>query len=154
MNACMQPNNGNDSEGKIGARVQEQSVRSNAIELFVIELAYITIFLIYSPVRKKKMVIKTKRVKYMPFTLSFANFCNGIVWLIYALLKLDPYILVPNGLGSLIIWVVPVGIVCDLLKENKLGRGRHQKIRGRTLECLIDQHVLASIITGIVCRAT
>ncbi|KAK4844393.1 hypothetical protein QYF36_019675 [Acer negundo] len=68
---------------------------------FVIELAYITIFLIYSPVRKKRMVIKTKSVKYMPFTLSLAIFCNGIVWFIYALLKVDPYILVPNGLGSL-----------------------------------------------------
>ncbi|KAK3225131.1 hypothetical protein Dsin_004993 [Dipteronia sinensis] len=122
---------------------------------FVIELAYIVIFLIYSPASKKKrillallievvfmvilifitmtflhstkarsmligllcivfniimyaspltvlkMVIMTKSVKYMPFTLSLANFCNGVVWLIYALLKLDPYILVPNGLGSL-----------------------------------------------------
>ncbi|ONH90814.1 hypothetical protein PRUPE_8G076100 [Prunus persica] len=54
-----------------------------------------------SPLTIMKMVIKTKSVKYMPFTLSLANFCNGIVWLIYALIKFDPYILVPNGLGSI-----------------------------------------------------
>ncbi|KAL6269894.1 hypothetical protein ACE6H2_026805 [Prunus campanulata] len=52
-----------------------------------------------SPLTIVKMVIKTKSVKYMPFTLSLANLCNGIVWLIYALIKFDPYILVPNGLG-------------------------------------------------------
>ncbi|CAL9021551.1 unnamed protein product, partial [Prunus brigantina] len=54
-----------------------------------------------SPLTIMKMVIKTESVKYMPFTLSLANFCNGIVWLIYALIKFDPYILVPNGLGSI-----------------------------------------------------
>ncbi|KAL0440886.1 UNVERIFIED_CONTAM: Bidirectional sugar transporter SWEET5 [Sesamum radiatum] len=48
-----------------------------------------------------KRVIKTKSVKYMPFSLSLANFANGIVWSIYALIKLDPFVLVPNGLGTL-----------------------------------------------------
>ncbi|XP_062025537.1 bidirectional sugar transporter SWEET5-like [Rosa rugosa] len=54
-----------------------------------------------SPLTVMKMVIKTKSVKYMPFALSLANFCNGVVWSIYALLKFDPYVLIPNGLGSL-----------------------------------------------------
>ncbi|CAL1367677.1 unnamed protein product [Linum trigynum] len=54
-----------------------------------------------SPLTVVKMVIKTKSVKYMPFFLSLAGFCNGIVWTIYALLKFDVNILIPNGLGSL-----------------------------------------------------
>ncbi|GAV63022.1 MtN3_slv domain-containing protein [Cephalotus follicularis] len=54
-----------------------------------------------SPLTVMRMVIKTKSVKYMPFYLSLANFCNGVVWAIYALLKFDPYILFPNGLGAL-----------------------------------------------------
>ncbi|XP_055831476.1 bidirectional sugar transporter SWEET5-like [Solanum dulcamara] len=54
-----------------------------------------------SPLTVMKKVITTKSVKYMPFYLSLANFANGIVWAIYALLKFDPYILIPNGLGSL-----------------------------------------------------
>lgn len=42
------------------------------------------------------MVIKTKSVKYMPFTLSLFNFLNGVIWVVYALLKFDPYVLVIN----------------------------------------------------------
>ncbi|KAL6559412.1 Bidirectional sugar transporter sweet5 [Orobanche gracilis] len=54
-----------------------------------------------SPLTIMKRVIKTKSVKFMPFYLSLANFANGIVWSIYALIKLDPFVLVPNGLGTL-----------------------------------------------------
>ncbi|KAF8088026.1 hypothetical protein N665_0557s0026 [Sinapis alba] len=54
-----------------------------------------------SPLTVMKLVIKTKSVKYMPFFLSLASFMNGVVWVIYACLKFDPYILIPNGLGSL-----------------------------------------------------
>lgn len=42
----------------------------------------------------QKRVIQTKSVKYMPFYLSLANFANGIIWSLYALLKFDPNILV------------------------------------------------------------
>ncbi|EOY20683.1 Nodulin MtN3 family protein [Theobroma cacao] len=55
-----------------------------------------------SPLTVMKLVIRTKSVKYMPFYLSVFNFLNGIVWVVYASLKLDPYILVPNGMGSLL----------------------------------------------------
>merc|ERR1711933_658577 len=54
-----------------------------------------------SPLTVMKQVITTKSVKYMPFTLSLANFANGCVWFTYSLLKFDIYILVPNGLGVL-----------------------------------------------------
>ncbi|XP_038895910.1 bidirectional sugar transporter SWEET5-like, partial [Benincasa hispida] len=54
-----------------------------------------------SPLTVMRLVIKTRSVKYMPFTLSLANFCNGIVWAVYALLKFDPNVLIPNGLGAL-----------------------------------------------------
>ncbi|KAD2806032.1 hypothetical protein E3N88_39409 [Mikania micrantha] len=54
-----------------------------------------------SPLTVMRMVIKTRSVKYMPFTLSLASFANSVVWCVYALMPLDPYILVPNGLGSL-----------------------------------------------------
>ena len=43
---------------------------------------------------EQRLVIKTKSVKYMPFFLSLASFMNGVVWVIYACLKFDPYILV------------------------------------------------------------
>ncbi|KAL8250409.1 hypothetical protein R6Q59_034102 [Mikania micrantha] len=59
------------------------------------------ILMYVSPLTVMKMVIKTKSVKYMPVTLALASFANSIVWCGYALLRFDPYILVPNVLGTL-----------------------------------------------------
>ncbi|XP_038878919.1 bidirectional sugar transporter SWEET4-like [Benincasa hispida] len=54
-----------------------------------------------SPLAVMKLVIKTKSVEYMPLSLSVASFANGVAWTIYACLPFDPYILIPNGLGTL-----------------------------------------------------
>ncbi|XP_021826074.1 bidirectional sugar transporter SWEET5-like [Prunus avium] len=54
-----------------------------------------------SPLTIMKRVIKTKSVKYMPFYLSLASFLNGVVWVVYSLLKFDINILIPNGLGAI-----------------------------------------------------
>ncbi|XP_010045563.2 bidirectional sugar transporter SWEET5 [Eucalyptus grandis] len=54
-----------------------------------------------SPLTIMRRVIQTKSVKYMPFFLSLTNFLNGVIWAVYALLKFDPFVLVPNALGSL-----------------------------------------------------
>ncbi|XVE67947.1 hypothetical protein DITRI_Ditri09bG0028700 [Diplodiscus trichospermus] len=65
-------------------------------------LCVIFVVLMYvSPLTVMMKVIKTKSVKYMPFCLSLANFLNGIIWVIYALLRFDLYILIGNGLGTL-----------------------------------------------------
>lgn len=61
----------------------------------------LNIMMYTSPLTVMKRVIKTKSVKYMPFYLSLANFANGLVWSIYALIKFDSYVLIPNGLGSI-----------------------------------------------------
>ncbi|XP_020572198.1 bidirectional sugar transporter SWEET6b-like [Phalaenopsis equestris] len=55
-----------------------------------------------SPLSIMKLVMKTKSVKYMPFWLSLAGFLNGICWSLYALIKLDVFILIPNGLGAIL----------------------------------------------------
>ncbi|KAL3512569.1 hypothetical protein ACH5RR_025286 [Cinchona calisaya] len=54
----------------------------------------------FSPLTVMSRVIKTKSVEYMPFCLSLANFANGSVWFVYAFLKFDPYVLIPNDLGA------------------------------------------------------
>ncbi|RRT42895.1 hypothetical protein B296_00022107 [Ensete ventricosum] len=46
-----------------------------------------------------KMVIRSKSVEYMPLSLSLASFFNGVCWTAYALIRFDPYITIPNGLG-------------------------------------------------------
>ncbi|WOG88100.1 hypothetical protein DCAR_0207334 [Daucus carota subsp. sativus] len=60
-------------------------------------------FLMYaSPLAVMKLVITTKSVEYMPFFLSLFSFLNGVAWTAYALIKFDPYIAAPNGLGALL----------------------------------------------------
>ncbi|KAM6573510.1 hypothetical protein CsatA_017590 [Cannabis sativa] len=54
-----------------------------------------------SPLTIMSKVIKTKSVEYMPFYLSLTNFLNGSCWTAYALIKLDIYVLVSNGLGAI-----------------------------------------------------
>ncbi|XP_078431011.1 bidirectional sugar transporter SWEET5-like [Wolffia australiana] len=55
-----------------------------------------------APLAAMRLVIRTKSVKYMPFTLSLASLLNGICWTLYALIKFDIFITIPNGLGTLL----------------------------------------------------
>ncbi|XP_058079871.1 bidirectional sugar transporter SWEET6b-like [Magnolia sinica] len=55
-----------------------------------------------SPLSVMTRSIQTRSVKYMPFYLSLAGFLNGLCWMAYALIKLDFFIAVPNGLGALV----------------------------------------------------
>ncbi|VVB04281.1 unnamed protein product [Arabis nemorensis] len=69
---------------------------------FVGILCVIFVSLMYiAPLTIMSKVIKTKSVKYMPFSLSLGNFLNGVIWVIYALIKFDLFILIGNGLGAL-----------------------------------------------------
>lgn len=54
-----------------------------------------------SPLAVMKLVITTKSVEYMPFFISLASFGNGVAWTTYALIRFDPFITIPNGLGTL-----------------------------------------------------
>ncbi|CAN0908873.1 Bidirectional sugar transporter SWEET7 [Linum grandiflorum] len=55
-----------------------------------------------APLSVMKLVIKTRSVEYMPFTLSLASFANGACWTAYALIQIDWFIMIPNGLGALL----------------------------------------------------
>ncbi|MFS8029750.1 putative SWEET sugar transporter [Helianthus anomalus] len=54
-----------------------------------------------SPLSIMKTVITTKSVEYMPFLLSVFCFANGVCWLSFALIRFDPFVAIPNGLGAL-----------------------------------------------------
>ncbi|XP_064986937.1 bidirectional sugar transporter SWEET6b-like [Musa acuminata AAA Group] len=54
-----------------------------------------------SPLAVMKLVIQTKSVEYMPFTLSLASFLNGVCWTTYSFLPFDVNLFIPNGLGAL-----------------------------------------------------
>ncbi|KAI3756344.1 hypothetical protein L1987_56164 [Smallanthus sonchifolius] len=74
-------------------------VRSNIVG----SIAIVGNIMMYAaPLSVMKLVITTKSVEFMPFFLSLFSLLNGISWTIYALIRFDPYIVIPNGLGSLL----------------------------------------------------
>ncbi|XP_049386363.1 bidirectional sugar transporter SWEET1-like [Solanum stenotomum] len=55
-----------------------------------------------APLTVMRQVIKSKSVEYMPFFLSLSIFNSSTSWAIYGLLGKDPFIIVPNSIGSLL----------------------------------------------------
>ncbi|XP_020589679.1 bidirectional sugar transporter SWEET16-like isoform X2 [Phalaenopsis equestris] len=59
----------------------------------------LTIGMYASPLYAMRMVMKTRSVEYMPFSLSFFLFLNAGIWSIYSVLVKDIFILIPNAIG-------------------------------------------------------
>ncbi|XP_011070355.1 bidirectional sugar transporter SWEET7 [Sesamum indicum] len=55
-----------------------------------------------SPLAVMKLVIRTRSVEYMPFFLFLFSFLNGVSWTAYALIRFDPFIVAPNGMGTVL----------------------------------------------------
>ncbi|KAJ8486022.1 hypothetical protein OPV22_018507 [Ensete ventricosum] len=78
-----------------------------------------------SPLSVMKQVIQSKSVEFMPLFLSLASFFNGICWTIYALIRFDLFITIPNGLGvafavaQLILYMMYRGSTARQMKERK-----------------------------------
>lgn len=53
-----------------------------------------------SPLSAMRLVVKTKSVEFMPFFLSLSVFLCGTSFFVYGLLGGDPFVFVPNGVGS------------------------------------------------------
>jgi solute carrier family 50 protein (sugar transporter) len=53
-----------------------------------------------APLAVMQQVIQTRSVRYMPFLLSFMSFICASVWLVWASLVGDYFVLVPNALGT------------------------------------------------------
>ncbi|XP_057871297.2 bidirectional sugar transporter SWEET1 [Cryptomeria japonica] len=64
--------------------------------------AIFSICMYASPLSIMRMVIRTKSVKYMPFNLSLFVFLCGTSWFVFGLLGGDPFVAVPNGVGSVL----------------------------------------------------
>ncbi|CAJ2674550.1 unnamed protein product [Trifolium pratense] len=62
--------------------------------------AIFSIIMYGSPLSIMRLVIRTKSVEFMPFFLSLFVFLCGTSWFVFGLLGRDPFIAVPNGVGS------------------------------------------------------
>ncbi|KAJ4952149.1 hypothetical protein NE237_028981 [Protea cynaroides] len=63
--------------------------------------AFFGVCMSMSPLTVMGKVIRTKSVEYMSFLFSLFNFLKGIIWMIYALLCFDPYILIGSSFGAI-----------------------------------------------------
>ncbi|WOG89713.1 hypothetical protein DCAR_0208951 [Daucus carota subsp. sativus] len=72
-------------------------------QLFVGYLSVASLISMFaSPLFIINLVIKTKSVEYMPFYLSLSTFLMSLSFLAYGMFKHDPFISVPNGVGSVL----------------------------------------------------
>lgn len=77
--------------------------QSNGRRLFVGYLSVVSLISMFaSPLFIIKLVIKTRSVEFMPFYLSLSNFLMSLSFLAYGMFKDDPFIYVPNGIGTLL----------------------------------------------------
>ncbi|XP_027368284.1 bidirectional sugar transporter SWEET1-like [Abrus precatorius] len=77
------------------------ALHGNSRKLFCGFAAAIFSIIMYgSPLSIMRLVIRTKSVEFMPFFLSLFVFLCGTSWFIFGLLGHDPFVAVPNGVGS------------------------------------------------------
>ncbi|KAK4439087.1 Bidirectional sugar transporter SWEET2 [Sesamum alatum] len=55
-----------------------------------------------SPLFIINLVIRTRSVEYMPFHLSLSTFLMSTSFLLYGIFNFDPFVYVPNGIGTLL----------------------------------------------------
>lgn len=55
-----------------------------------------------SPLSVMNLVIQTRSVEFMPFYLSLSTFLMSTSFLLYGVFNFDPFIYVPNGIGTLL----------------------------------------------------
>ncbi|KAJ0684345.1 putative SWEET sugar transporter [Helianthus annuus] len=55
-----------------------------------------------SPLSVMNVVIQTRSVEFMPFYLSLSTFLMSTAFLLYGLFNYDPFIYVPNGIGTVL----------------------------------------------------
>eukprot|EP00250_Pteridium_aquilinum_P012006 c20449_g1_i1 orf=305-1168(+) len=83
-----------------------------------------------APLSVMGLVIRTRSVEFMPFTLSLCNLVNSGVWTAYALVTKDIFVGIPNGIGCIsgMVQLVLYGLYCKNTKkidddEENMGKG-------------------------------
>ncbi|GMF57526.1 unnamed protein product [Phytophthora fragariaefolia] len=88
--------------GTIGvAGVTGQSKSSLATAMGAISIGT-SIGLYGSPLATIRRVVCNKSTASMPFTLCLANFFNSVCWVVYAVIILDVWVLLPNAFGCVL----------------------------------------------------
>lgn len=72
-----------------------------------------------APLAVMNQVIKTRSVRYMPFLLSLMSLLCASVWLLWAILATDYFVLIPNALGTFfgIVQLILYGVYWRLSRQ-------------------------------------
>eukprot|EP00644_Phytophthora_capsici_P006555 jgi/Phyca11/48230/gw1.36.327.1 len=81
--------------------VTRQSKSSLATAMGAISIGT-SIGLYGSPLATIRRVLRTKSTASMPFTLCLANFFNSVCWVVYAVIIVDVWVLLPNAFGCVL----------------------------------------------------
>ncbi|KAL5772086.1 hypothetical protein ACOSP7_011689 [Xanthoceras sorbifolium] len=85
------------------AYVSMELLDSQASQIFVGCLTVASLISMFaSPLFIIKLVIKTRSVEFMPFSLSLSTFLMSLSFFAYGMFKDDPFIYVPNGIGTIL----------------------------------------------------
>ncbi|KAH7545085.1 bidirectional sugar transporter SWEET2a isoform X2 [Ziziphus jujuba] len=72
-------------------------------QIFVGYLSVVSLISMFaSPLFIIELVIKTRSVEFMPFYLSLSTFLMSLSFSLYGMFKYDPFIYVPNGIGTVL----------------------------------------------------
>ncbi|KAL5713116.1 hypothetical protein ACHQM5_015224 [Ranunculus cassubicifolius] len=97
------------------------------IQLVGIISAILNVLMYSSPLAIVRIVLRTRNVEFMPFSLSFFLLLNGGIWAFYAFLVKDLFLGIPNGLGF-VLGIVQIVIYCCTVRLRALEGGQHEKL--------------------------
>ncbi|KAI5604888.1 hypothetical protein POPTR_001G355500v4 [Populus trichocarpa] len=73
-----------------------------AVFAFFGMVVFVSLRFLETHLRQMNLVIKTQSVEYMPFYLSLSTFLTSLSFSTYGVLKFDPFLYVPNGIGTIL----------------------------------------------------